>query len=290
MRTKYRMHAAILLPLFIALPGAFGDMKAKVEMHYSLVGAPPGIASESENILIFYAKGSLRRKDEFTGSALQSAILRNCDTGNGFHVDFDHAEYWELNPIRYSNSVPAAQPIERATSSHSGKAPTVTVRSRTTESKKTQVFFGQVAHYFETAVTEFLGDSDGSPYAEEDIAGWYWPEVRSLSDSCMPDNLARQPSAWIGEPSLVVGALPLFRHSGPSPAGLAVEETRTVRSGPSNADNRWQSVTTVESKVLEFSDRLLDNSIFLVPSSFKRIPNPQGQKQHSGAGAERRGR
>jgi len=58
MRTNHKAPAASLLLVLITSPYTFGDMTVKVEMQYSLVGAPTGHRKESKNVLVFYIKAS----------------------------------------------------------------------------------------------------------------------------------------------------------------------------------------------------------------------------------------
>lgn len=273
-----RTQAASLFVALMLSTYASADLKVKVEIHYSLVGGPPGIANSGGNVDVYYVKGSARRKDEWTASGPRSAVIRHCDSGEGFYVDFDHKQYWEIGgPVRHSTPAPHRSGAKGAAASgQPSGAPAVTVRSRSVETGKPQVILGRVARHFVTTAKESLGDSNGTPHAEETIDGWYWSDIRQVSSDCVRGDLASEPSAWIGEPDPVIGAIPVFDHSGPSPTGLAVEETRTVRSRPSQTHAGWNAVTTIESKVVEFSDSPLDPSLFLVPSGFRKIPKPKG--------------
>jgi hypothetical protein len=125
-----------------------------------------------------------------------------------------------------------------------------------------------------TTAKQFRGAPTESPVAEEKIDGWYWPDIREASGGCMPEGLASQPSAWIGELQLVVGSAPVFEHTGPTPLGLSVEETRTVRTRGVGGQDRGEAITTLVHKVVEFSDSTLDPSLFLVPDGFRKIPDP----------------
>lgn len=135
---------------------------------------------------------------------------------------------------------------------------------------KPRMFFGHPARHYVTTAKEFVGPSAVAPEAEENIDGWYFPDIREPNTNCLPDDLAAQPSAWIGVPDLVRNTTPVFQHSGPSATGLAVEETRTVHS----KEVRGTTIT-VYHKVVELSESPLDPSLFLVPKGFTRIERPR---------------
>ena len=73
---------------------ALGDMRVKEESHGS---GPPGIAN-SRNVHVFYVQGSARRDDVWSALDTHSAVIRHCDTGQGYYVDFEHKQYWSSDP------------------------------------------------------------------------------------------------------------------------------------------------------------------------------------------------
>ncbi|MHB8652692.1 MAG: hypothetical protein ACYDA9_02310 [Terriglobia bacterium] len=253
------------------------DMRAKVESHYSLAGAPSGIANTGANVHTYYVQGSARRDDVWSGLGSHSAVIRHCDSGKGYYVDFLRKQYWELRgETHHSKPAFGHRGGERAgVSGQPSNLPTVTVQSRTVEIGKPRVLFGRLARHYVTTAKQFVGAPTGSPQAEETIDGWYWPDLRELSGGCIREDLASQPSAWIGEPDLVVGATPVFEHTGPSSLGLSVEETRTVHTKATRSQNGGERTTTLEHKVVEFSDSPLDPNLFMVPKGFRKVPHPK---------------
>ena len=278
MKIRHEAQAVSLLVAFTASQCMFGDMQGKVEEHYSWAIAPPGVEKESTNIWVFYVHGSARRKDGGAETGPRSAVIRDCDSGRGYVVDLSRKQYWQLRalPPSYYDHVRNAL-IQGTAPSSSSKATTVIVRSQTVESGEPRVLFGRIAHHFVTTAQEFLGDSDKVPHAEETIEGWYWPGIRPFSESCMPADLAAQPFAWIGEPDPIADSVPVFRHTGPSPLGFPVEEKRKVRTKPARGDGDWKTLTQVD-RVVEFSDKPLDPSLFQIPSGFAEVPRPHSDK------------
>ncbi len=274
---KQKAQVAGLLVALMVSPCSFGDMKGKLEMHYSYTIAPPGVQKESTLVEVFYVQGSARRKDQGGKVGTRSAVIRDCDSGKGYSVDLVRKEYWELRPLRESNYDYLRDLYHGTSPSLSAKMPRVIVRSLTVESGEPRVLFGRAAHHFVTTAKEFLGDSEQVLHAEETIEGWYWPGVRPFSEACMPADLAAQPFAWIGEPDPITDAVPVFRHTGPSPIGFPVEETRTLRTKPARGGSEWTTLTVV-GRLIEFSNSPLDPSLFQIPSGFARVPRPQFYK------------
>jgi len=278
MTTQKKARAASLLVALTISPCSFADMKGKVEMHYSWAVAPPGIEKESTIVSVFYVQGSARRKDEWGEIGSRSATIRDCESGKGYVLDLDRRQYWELRPLRtsdYDRNRPGL--LHGAAPSLSAKTPTVIVRSQTVESGKPRVLLGRVAHHFVTTAKEFLNDSDQAPHAEETIDGWYWSRIRPFSTSCLPADLGDLPFAWIGVLDFIPGAVPVFRHTGPSPVGFPVEEKRIVRTKTGHGDGDWETLTQVD-RVVEFSDTPLDPSLFQIPSGFAKVPRPHFDK------------
>jgi len=266
-----------LLVALMASPCSYGDMKGKLETHYSYAIAPPGVEKESTLVEVFYVHGSTRRKDEWGKIGSRSAVIRECGSGKGYSVDLDRKQYWELRPLRESNYDYLRDIHQGASRSASAKMPRVIVRSLTVENGEPRVLFGRAAHHFVTTAKEFLDDSEQVLHAEETVEGWYWPGVRPFSEACMPADLAAQPFAWIGEPDPIADAVPVFRHTGPSPIGFPVEETRTLRTKPAQGGGEWATLTVVE-RLVEFSDSPLDPSLFQIPSGFTQVPRPKFYK------------
>jgi len=276
MTTGRKAQVASLLFSLMTSPHASADMRVKVEQRFSSVGGSPGIAKSWASTEIYYVQGSARRKEAWDASRLDSAFIRHCDTGEAYFVDFGQKQYWKVTPpVRHANPSAERGDARGATpGSNPARVPTVRVLSQTVESGRPRVILGRTARHYVTSAKEFLDGPNGIPYAEETIDGWYWSEVPRLRSGCMPEDLATQPLSWIGEPDPVVQAKSVFEHSGPSPTGFVVEETRTVRSRPSHVRGGWDVVTSIESKVVEFSDAPLDPSLFIVPKGFRKIPNP----------------
>jgi hypothetical protein len=243
-----------------------------MEMRTSFDVAPPGIAKESRGVVVLYVQGSARRKDS-AALGTPSAVIRHCDTGEGYFLDLSRKQYWELKgpSHQFDSRLERGGATRGAAPGPSAQAPKVTVRSRTVESGRPRVLFGRMAHHFVTTAKEFVGDPEGTPRAEETIEGWYWPDVRPVSENCVGDDLAAQPSAWIGVPDPIEGATPVFQHSGPSPLGFVVEETRTFRIRSANRAG-WETVT-IDGRVVEFSEGPLDPSVFQIPSGFAKVPH-----------------
>jgi hypothetical protein len=265
--------AAFFLALLFSVC-TWADMRVKVEGQYSLVGAPPGVADYGANTDVYYVQGSARRKDTWSGLGSHSAVIRDCGSGKSYLVDFEHKQFLELRPLKYPPN-PTSQHASAegaGPSGGSGKTPKVTILSQTVEVGKPRVILGRVARHYLTTAKQFLGEPAGAPYAEETIDAWYWPDVQRIDTSCIPENLASQPSAWIGEPDPVPGAMPIFQHSGPSPTGLTVQETRTAHTNPTYGGG-WAHTTTVENKVVEFSESPQNPSLFLVPKGFRKVLN-----------------
>lgn len=261
-----RMGAAGIFASLVLSGIATADIKVKLETHYSVVGGPPGVADAS-SIVVFFVRGPAHRKDVWSELGSHSAIIRQCESGQGYFVDYDHKQYWEI-PRQLSHPTPPKP----------GGVPKAIVRSRTLETGKPRLFFGRLAHHFVTTVEEFLGSSAGPLYVEETIEGWYWSDGQEVSGECKNTAVASQPYSWIGVPKLIDGVVPEFQHTGPSPTGMAVEETRTVRTENTRGQDGGKAVTTLEQKVVEFSDSTLDPSLFLVPGGFRKIPSPVQSK------------
>jgi hypothetical protein len=93
----------------------------------------------------------------------------------------------------------------------------------------------------------------------------------------LPADLGDLPFAWIGVLDFIPGAVPVFRHTGPSPIGFPVEEKRTARTKPADGHADWETLT-FETKVVEFSDGPLDPSLFQIPKGFAKVSRPRFDK------------
>lgn len=79
------------------------------------------------------------------------------------------------------------------------------------------------------------------------------------------------------EPFYVIGTalvfypqLGRFHHTGPTPTGLIVKQTRTQKAAGKNGKNR---TITLEEKVEDLSDSPLNPSLFELPSGFHENPD-----------------
>src|SRR6266702_8742453 len=81
-----RTRAIGMLIAVITSRCALGYMRVKEESHGF---GPPGIANWW-NVHVFYARESARRDDVWSALDTHSAVIRHCDTGKGYYVDFEH--------------------------------------------------------------------------------------------------------------------------------------------------------------------------------------------------------
>ncbi|HLW79508.1 MAG TPA: hypothetical protein VKU44_07900 [Terriglobia bacterium] len=268
-----------LLVALMASPSGMADMKVKEEATTRAGSASGTATSRNEYVVVYYVQGSARRRDTWSVLGTHSAVVRHCDTGKAYAIEFDRKQYWELRPLIY-RSRPTPKPSGTEGAGASGRttnATLVTIRSRTVEVGKPRRVFGHLARHYVTNAEEFVGPPAATPEAEQHIDGWYLSGIREPNTNCLPDDLAAQPSAWIGAPDLApIGNIaPPWQHSGPSATGLAVEETRTIDFKKASTRSGVKGTTmSLYHKVVDLSESPLDPSLFLVPKGFTRVAEP----------------
>jgi hypothetical protein len=245
-------------------------MMIKVETRVSAQGGTS--AADSESINTYYVRGDARRHDMVSPLGSHTAVIKYCDTGTGYFVDFDRKEYYKLSATGHLAELGSAP-----TGSPQGK--TVVVTSETTEVGEPRKILGHLARHFITRVEEPVADSGGAQEeSKETIDGWYLTDVQEPSTSCAAAGAADQPSWWIGAPVLPEGSgLAQFQHTGPTPKGLAVKVTRTSGHDRTLANGRsgGTNATILDREVVEFSDSTLDPVLFEVPREFREVAKPR---------------
>ena len=225
-----------------------------------LIGGAGKTESKSEGV--YYIQDNSLRHDTFAPSGSHIAIMRHCDTGISYFVDFDRREYYSYSAE--NNHAEASSGLQQKASSF--------VQSETHEVGKTQVLLGHTARHLITRVTQSNSGSRTPAVVEEVIDGWYLTDVKQPQTNCMPQSAIDDPSSLIGAPMLPPdGTTPEFKHSGPMPNGLAARVKRT-RYAPS--DQNSESSVVLEQEVIDFSGATVDPRMFEPPAGFRNIPKP----------------
>lgn len=245
---------------------AHADEMIKVETRVSVPGGASA-ASGSKGTSTYYVKGEARRNDTISPLGSHTAVIRNCDTGAGYFVDFDRKEYYKLTASGHSDSglTGAGQGAPGAAATL--KSPADIVTAETVEVGETKKILGHLARHFVTKAREAISDAGGAKReVTEVIDGWYLTDVQNPSTNCTPQNMMDQPSVWIGAPVLPKdGAGIQYDHTGPTPKGLAVQVRRS------------SDAAILEREVVDLSDATLDPALFEVPRDFKEVASPQSQ-------------
>jgi len=251
---------AVLLQLVFSQT-AHPDVMIKVRTHVSAPGATSA-DSHSKGVSTYYLKGEARRNDTISPLGSHTAIIRHCDTGASYFVDFDRKEYYKIAAVGHSEDGYVGQ---ASPSAHgSPKGPEDIVSAETVEVGETKKILGHPARHFITKVSEPVSDPGlADQVATEVIDGWYLMDIQNPPTNCTPLNMMDRPSAWIGAPVLPEnGAALQYKHTGPTPKGLAVQVRRS------------SSTAVLEREVVDLSDATLDPALFEIPSNFKEVARP----------------
>ena len=257
-----------ILTQIVCSASANADVMIKVETRVSVPGGASA-ASGSKAISTYYIRGEARRHDTVSPLGSHTSVIRNCDTGAGYFVNFDRKEYYKLTPSTRPSaggSKPSSPP----------SIPAATVTAETVEVGDPQRILGHLARHFVTRVKESASGPGGTKQEPtEVIDGWYLADVRELATNCTPEAMMDQPSVWIGAPVLPAdGAEIQYQHTGPTPRGLAVRVRRTSGHGDLASSEMQEGATILDREVVDFSDAALDPALFEVPKEFREVARP----------------
>jgi hypothetical protein len=240
------------------------DVMIKVETRVSVPGGASA-ASGSKGVSTYYVRGEARRNDTISPLGSHTAVIRQCDTGAGYFVDFDRKEYHILATLAHSDGGLTGAGRVGPSAAGTLKSPADVVTAETSEVGQTKKILGHPARHFVTKVKETISDPGSSKReVTEVIDGWYLTDVQNPATNCTPQDMIDQPSVWIGAPVLPKDGEGLqYEHTGPTPKGLAVQVRRS------------SDAAILERKVVELSDATLDPALFEVPRDFKEVARPQ---------------
>jgi hypothetical protein len=255
---------------------AHADVMIKLETRVSVPGGASA-ASGSKGISTYYVRGEARRHDTVSPLGSHTAVIRHCDTGAGYFVDFDRKEYYKLTASTRPSGGHLGKEEGRSKTPGAPGGPAVTVTAETVEVGDSQKILGHFARHFVTRVKESIPDPAGANQEPtEVIDGWYLTDVREPATNCTSEAMMDQPSVWIGAPVLPTdGAEIQYQHTGPTPRGLAVRVRRTSGHGDRPPTSGMQeSATVLDREVIDFSDTALDQALFEVPKEFREVARP----------------
>ncbi len=197
----------------------------------------------------------MRRKEEGPPGDISVTSIADCTTRTGFLIDTASREYRSYKLVTFW-SEPQLQDYLRKNPSK-----VIQIESKTVDTGETQTFFGYQARHLITTNRRQTHDEKAG---EETLDGWYI-EHEPADNSCAPDYVHHDPYYVFGTILAMYPEVPRFNHSGPVPTGWAVELTRKERYTTGRT-------VTMERIVVDISDAALPESLFKVPTGFRKNP------------------
>lgn len=266
MTKRLRVKALATFLLVGSLKVAYADTTIKAHSVITDTGSPSNVQNPSEHGDVRYRKGTMRRKDSLgDGATPLFSNVADCSTRTGFLIDAVAHEYRTYKVSRFSPSSELDEYRKK------NRRNVIEIQSTTVETDEQKTFFGHPAKHFITTNRRIA--QNGEPSGEETMDAWYI-EHETPDNNCAPDYVHTDPFYAIGTALVVLPQIAHFNHTGPVPAGLAVQ--RTVTHKISASSGTTPRILRIEETVEEISDAPLSPSLFELPPGLRENPNLLG--------------
>jgi hypothetical protein len=207
---------------------------------------------------------------ELTQGPRLARIVR-CDLGQSFELNLDAQEY---TSAPYPPKALTPEEIKTRgldTRIQPPATPTVRVEIKTTDTGERKEIFGRTARHVITTTTQTpLAGSHSSLQESLTDDGWYIDFDQQLS--CDPKRTAGGNGPFFGYVSSGTGKVPMGKPElvtiGNREMGFALDLTITSKI-PSNLPDG--TITSFETRVIQFEETSLDPALFEIPSDFKHV-------------------
>ncbi|HJT01438.1 MAG TPA: hypothetical protein VJ756_20255 [Terriglobales bacterium] len=230
-------------------------MTVKIRSIINDSGAASNVENPMIHLRIYYRHNEMRRKEEGPPGDISVTSIADCTTRTGFLIDTTSRQYRSYKLVTFWSEPQLQNYLKK----HPSQA--VQIESKTVPTGETQTFFGYEAKHFITTNRRQTHDQKAE---EETLEGWYI-EHEPVDNDCAPDYVHRDPYYVFGTALVMYPEIANFNHSGPVPTGWAVKLTIKERYTTGR-------IVTMEQIVEDFSDAALPESLFKVPSGFRKDP------------------